>query len=172
VIAVRSPLLRRMACCGFLRAEGQSRAEPLQPDTAPSASCAGLCHQRAGTFGCCWRFERANHFVDGVVEYVPAAGVLLGAVPNPTKSTLLGNAPAEVTGAVRSVPPTSITPFPGDPARLSGPFYGFGRLSFASAHGVESRPIDPREGPPEVSRLVAVEQQACSPSCQAFYPAF
>ena len=40
--------------------------------------------QRAGTLCCCGCLERSKHFVDGVIEDVPAAVVLLWALSHPS----------------------------------------------------------------------------------------
>src|ERR1700690_1791955 len=97
---------------------------------SPVLCDAGLGHQWAGTLCCCGRLERPNHFVGGFIEDVPSAVVLLRALSHPANTTLPGHAPASISVASHSIPPTSTAPYPDETAQ-------FASVSSSSFHGAE-----------------------------------
>jgi hypothetical protein len=107
----------------------RNRAELSAAQRSPISIVYGLCQQGAGTLCCCGCLERPNHFVDGVIEDIPAAVVLLWALSHPTNTTLLGDTPAGIMRPLDRIPPASTAPFPGDSAH-------FASVSSSSFHGV------------------------------------
>src|ERR1035438_3845967 len=102
----------------------------LRPSAVPSPFSGCLCVQRAGTLCCCGCLERPKHFVDGVIEDVPAAVVLLRALFHPANSALPGDTPTGIMRPLHRIPPPNTTAYPNDTPH-------FVSVSSSSFHGVE-----------------------------------